>query len=129
MSASSAFKIEPNTPQAWREAFLAMKPSVVPCHGLTPTSWQAVHAASLAFLDKHADEAGRLGWTTLQLFGAHPDLGVIRSDFCGAMVLSGDLVSEVHPDFIRFERTRFFRTIPGRPAGAVPIWATRKAKG
>ncbi|KQO53584.1 MULTISPECIES: hypothetical protein [unclassified Methylobacterium] len=126
MSASPASKIEPNSPQAWREAFLHMKPSVVPCPGLTPVSWQAVHAASLDFLDKYADEAGRLGWTTLQLFGVHPDLGVIRSDFCGAMVLSGDLVTEVHPDFIRFARTRYFRNVPGRPIGAVPIWAKRR---
>ncbi|MCC0808435.1 hypothetical protein FPV16_19835 [Methylobacterium sp. W2] len=126
MSASPAFKIEPGSPQAWREAFLGMKPSVVPCPGLTPAGWQAVHAASLDFLDKHADEAGRLGWTTLQLFGVHPDLGVIRSDFCGAMVLSGDLVSKVETDFIRFERTRYFRDVPGRPKGAVPIWAVKR---
>lgn len=126
MSASPAFKIEPGSPQAWREAFLNMKPSVVPCFGLTPTTWPAVHAASLDFLDKHADEAGRLGWTTLQLFGVHPDLGVIRSDFCGAMVLSGDLVTEVHADFIRFARTRYFRNVPGRPTGAVPIWTKRR---
>ncbi|MHC1999543.1 hypothetical protein ACYQR9_03750 [Methylobacterium sp. CM6241] len=126
MSASPAFKIEPNSPQAWREAFLNLKPSVVSCSGLTPTSWPAIHAASLDFLDKHADEAGRLGWTTLQLFGVHSDLGVIRSDFCGAMVLSGDLVTEVHPDFIRFARTRYFRYVPGRPTGAVPIWTKRQ---
>ncbi|MBO1022997.1 hypothetical protein IPV08_23865 [Methylobacterium sp. SD274] len=126
MSASPAFKIEANSPQEWREAFLSIKPSVVPCPGLTAASWQAVHAASLDFLDKHADEAGRLGWTTLQLFGVHPDLGVIRSDFCGAMVLSGDLVSEAHADFIRFERTRYFRNVPGRPKGAVPIWSAKR---
>lgn len=126
MSASPAFKIEPGSPQAWREAFLGMKPSVVPCAGLTAQSWQAVHAATIDFLDKYADEAGRLGWTTLQLFGVHPDLGVIRSDFCGAMVLSGDLVSKVEADFIRFERTRYFRNVPGKPKGAVPIWAVKR---
>ncbi|MCJ2127532.1 hypothetical protein [Methylobacterium sp. E-045] len=126
MSASPAFKIEPGSPQAWREAFLDMKPSVVPCPGLTPAGWQAVHAASLDFLDKHADEAGRLGRTTLQLFGVHPSLGVIRSDFCGAMVLSGDLVSRVEADFIRFEGTRYFRDVPGRPKGTVPIWAVKR---
>ena len=45
MSASPAFKIEPGSPQAWREAFLRMKPSVVPCAGLTAQGWQVVHAA------------------------------------------------------------------------------------
>ncbi|WP_243981124.1 hypothetical protein [Methylobacterium sp. E-045] len=98
----------------------------MPSSGLTPASWQAIHTASLDFLNKHADEAGRLGWTTLRLFGVHPDLGVIRSDFCRAMVLSGDLVSEVQADFIRFERTRYFRDVPGRSKGAVPIWAARR---
>ncbi|WP_019905738.1 hypothetical protein [Methylobacterium sp. 77] len=99
---------------------------MVPCAGLTPSTWPAIHATSLDFLDKHADEAGRRGWTTLQLFGVHPDLSVIRSKFCGAMVLGGGLASEVHADFIRFERTRFCRTIPGRPTGAVPIWAVKR---
>ncbi|MCC0808800.1 hypothetical protein FPV16_21765 [Methylobacterium sp. W2] len=126
MSASPTFEIEQGSRQAWHEAFLGMKPSVVPCPGLTAQGWQAVHAASLDFLDKHADEAGRLGWTTLQLFGVHPDLGVIRSDFCGVMLLSGDLVSKVEADFIRFERTRYFRDVPGRPKGAVPIWAVKR---
>ncbi|MCC0809347.1 hypothetical protein FPV16_24645 [Methylobacterium sp. W2] len=125
MSPSPAFKIEPGSPQAWREAFLDMKPSVVPCPGLTPAGWQAVHAACFDFLDKHADEAGRLGWTTLQLFGVHLFLGVIRSDFCGAMVLNGDLVSAVDENSIRFERTRYYRNTIGKPAGAVPIWAAK----
>ncbi|MCJ2128457.1 hypothetical protein MKK51_06300 [Methylobacterium sp. E-045] len=93
---------------------------------MTPAGWQAVHAASLDFPHKHADEAGRHGWTTMQLFGVYPSLGVIRSDFCGAMVLSGDLVSKVEADFIRFERTRCFRDVPGRPTGAVPIWAVKR---
>ncbi|WP_419952223.1 hypothetical protein [Methylobacterium sp.] len=126
MSASPAFKIEPGSPQSWREAFLSMKPNVVPCPGLTVQNWQGVHAAALDFLDKYADEAGRLGWTTLDLFGVHPELGVIRSDFCGALVLSSDLVSKVEPAFIRFERTRYFRTVPGRPHGAVPIWTVKR---
>ncbi|WP_027173322.1 hypothetical protein [Methylobacterium sp. 10] len=125
MSASPAFKIEPGSPQARREAFLGMKPSVVPCAGLKAQSWQAVHPATLDFLDKHADEAVRLGWTTLQLFDAHPDLGVIRSDFCGAMVLSGEVVSAVEANAIPLKRTRYFRNVPGRPKGAVPIWSAK----
>lgn len=103
-----------------------MKPSVVPCPGLTFQKWQGVHAAALDFLDRHADDAARLGWTTLQLFGVHPDNGVIRSDFCGAMVLSGDMVSAVEENAIVFQRTRYYRNTIGKPAGAVPIWAVKR---
>ncbi|WP_227435692.1 hypothetical protein [Methylobacterium sp. W2] len=34
---------------------------------------------------------------------------------------SGDPVSKVEAAFIRFEGTRSFRTVPGKPKGTVPI--------
>ncbi|KQP60605.1 hypothetical protein [Methylobacterium sp. Leaf108] len=123
MPASPAFHIKPDTPQAWRSAFLGMKPGVVPCPGMTPAKWQAVHAAALDFLDKHADAAAALGWTTEQLFGVDPSHGVIRVDFCGAMVLSGEIVSKVEANAIAFEKGTYRRDNPGRPDGAVAIWA------
>ncbi|KQT10554.1 hypothetical protein ASG40_20080 [Methylobacterium sp. Leaf399] len=123
MSASPVFTIEPDTPQAWRSAFLGMKPGVVPCPGMTSAKWRAIHAAALCFLDKHADEAAALGWTTEQLFGVHPSHGVIRVDFCGALVLSGEIVSKVETNVIALEKGICRRDNPGRPDGAVPIWA------
>lgn len=82
----------------------------------------AVHAAALDFLDRFADDAGALGWTTAQLFGVHPSLGVIRSDYCGALMLSGETVTAVQPNRIVFIRTHYRRDPPGVPEG-IPIWA------
>ncbi|MCC0808532.1 hypothetical protein FPV16_20365 [Methylobacterium sp. W2] len=53
MSASPALQIEPGSPQAWREAFLGMKPSVGPCGGLTAKS-------SSAGRQPQAPQAGRV---------------------------------------------------------------------
>jgi hypothetical protein len=83
----------------------------------------AVHAAALAFFDQFADEAGALGWTTAQLFGVHPEFGVLRSDYCGALVLSGETVTAVEPNRILFQRTHYRRGVPGQPLDGVPLWA------
>ncbi|WP_244479990.1 hypothetical protein [Methylobacterium sp. Leaf94] len=82
----------------------------------------AMHEAAIEFLDRYADQAVALGWSTLDLFGVHPQAGTIRPDYCGAMVLSGEKVSSVLADRIVFERTTHRRDKPGRPSGAVPLW-------
>ncbi|KQO76405.1 hypothetical protein [Methylobacterium sp. Leaf88] len=122
MSASPKPKLVPADPALWRKAFLDLRPSVSPCPGLTGTNWTAMHEAAIDFLDRYADQAVALGWTTLDLWGVHPQAGTIRPDFCGAMVLSGEKVSAVHTDRIAFERTTYRRDKPGRPGGAVPLW-------
>ena len=121
MSASLAFSIEHPDVAAWRQAFLALKPGVSPCPGLAGPKWQLVHTATIEFLDRYADEAVGYGWTTLQLFGVHPALGVLRSDFCGALVLSGERMSGVEANRILFQRTHYRRDVPGVPTGGVPI--------
>jgi hypothetical protein len=125
MSASPSIPLCSSEVRAWREGFLSLKPGVSPCPGLARAKWVAVHTAALAFLDRLADDASALGWTTAQLFGAHPQLGVIRSDHCGALVLSGETVTAVEPDRIVFERTHYRRSLPGQPSDSVPIWSFR----
>ena len=78
MSASP--QIVPADPQAWRQGFLNLRPSVVPCPGLTMQSWGSVHEKCADFLDRWADEAAGLGWTTLDLFANAQRVGVIRVD-------------------------------------------------
>jgi len=64
-----------------------------------------------------------MGWTTLELFGVHPVVGVSRVDCCGAlMVSSGSPIAEVTPALIRYRnRLAYRRTPPGGPS--VPVWA------
>ena len=122
MSASPAFQIQHPDVAAWRQAFSALKPSVSPCPGLTGPKWQSVHAAALEFLDRYAEEAAVFGWTTLELFGVHPSLGVLRSDYCGALVLSGEKVSGVELNRLLFQRTHYRRDVPGVPSEGRPLW-------
>jgi hypothetical protein len=70
----------------WGKAFLDLRPSVSPCPGLTGANWAAIHENAVTFLDRWADEAVRLGWTTLDCFGVHPEAGTIRPDYCGAVI-------------------------------------------
>ena len=115
-------KIVPADPKLWRQGFLTLSPGVSPCHGLTGANWTAIHAKGIDFLDRWADQAVALGWTTLDCWGVHPEAGTIRSDFCGALVLSTDLVSGITETRMRFVNTTFYRDTPGRPEGAVPLW-------
>ncbi len=84
-----------------------------------------MNAAALDFLDFYADEAVSFGWSTLELFGVHPELGDLRSDYCGALVLSGEKVSGVEPNRLLFQRTHYRRDVPGVPSGGVPLRALK----
>ena len=64
-----------------------------------------------------------LGWTTLDLFGVHPEAGAIRPDFCGALVLSDAPVTAITTNRMAFLNTAFYWDTPGKPASAVPLWA------
>lgn len=66
-----------------------MKTSVPPCPGLPGVKWAAVRAAALDALDRFDAELTEHNWTASELFGVHPQAGVIRANFCGALVLSG----------------------------------------
>jgi hypothetical protein len=109
-------------PQVWRNGFLDLRPSVSPCPGLTGANWTGIHAKGIDFLDRWADEAAAMGWTTLDLFGGHPKVRTVRVDFCGALMMSTDFVLRITENRMRFTNTTFHRDTPGRPDGAVALW-------
>ena len=117
-----ASPIAPADPALWRKAFLDLRPSVVPCPGFTALSWANTHEKCVDFLNRWADEAAALGWTTLELFGVHPSVGLVRPDFCGGIVISDAKVTAVTTNRIAFVNTAHYRDTPGRPDGAVPLW-------
>lgn len=114
--------IIPADPKLWRQGFIDLRPTVSPCTGLTGANWTAIHAKGLDFLDRWADQAAALGWTTLQLWGVNPKNGTVRVDFCGALVMGAPLVDTVLEDRIQAGNTTFYRNTPGKPEGAVPLW-------
>ena len=114
-------KIVPADPKLWRQGFVDLRPSVVPCPGFTLQSCGGAHEACVEFPDRWADEAAGLGWTTVEAFGVHPEVGTIRPDFCGAMMLSAERVSSVSDKHMRFRNMTFYRYKLGRPSGAVSL--------
>ena len=123
MSASPKPKLVPAEPEIWRKAFLDLRPSVVPCPGFTVQSWGGAHEACVEFLDRWADEAAGLNWTTLELFGVHPEVGTIRPDFCGAHDAQRLSACPRSPDkHMRLREHAFYRDKPGLPSSAVPLW-------
>lgn len=108
--------------RAWRDGIESMKPTGSPCPGLHGEGWQRTHAAMLAFLARFGAEAQDLGWTDLDLFGVHPQIGTGRADYCGALVLSEKPVEAIGDTWLRYGAWTYRRDKPGKPKG-VPIWA------
>ncbi len=81
----------------------------------------------LRFLAEHADRAAELEWTTEDLFGVHPQVGAVRVDACGALMVSaGKPVVAVDRDWISFGVSRYYR--PAVPTPSVPVWDWREPK-
>ena len=105
----------------WRLAFAALSPDRIPCPGYTSTGWASVHARVLAFLDTFGDQAEALGWTAPRLFNVHPEIGVIRPDACGGLVLPiGGPVRAITAATISFGHLTH-RDMPGRAQGVL-VW-------
>jgi hypothetical protein len=84
-----------------------------------------VQANALDFLDRHGEEAERLGWTDVELFGVHPVVGVIRVDCAGALMLTvGGKVESVEAKAIRYVNGLAFRPGVGS-SPSVPVWSFR----
>src|SRR4051794_8126224 len=106
----------------WKQGLARLAPSRAPCPGFRAGQWPRVHAAALDFLANTAETAAALGWSTVELFGVHPVVGVSRVDCCGALMVSnGNPIAEITPDLIRYANgLAYRRTPPGGPT--VPVW-------
>ena len=78
---------------------LCLNPQLDPCAGFRTGDWPCIHRAIRAFLDGYlAQLAADIGWTDLELFAVHREVGVARLDACGALMASrGVLVTQVTP--------------------------------
>ena len=87
--------------------------------------WQQVVADAGRFLRDSGPQASALGWTTLDIFGAHPTHPIQRIDCAGLiLLLHGDelVALTVETGHIR-TRTGAPMTFPRRRRpGAVPLW-------
>ncbi len=80
----------------------------------------------LDFLERFGAQAVELRWTDLDLFSVHAQHGTIRSDYCGALVITGRTTETIDADRIGFGNLTYYRTQVGNPQPrrrGVPLWA------
>ena len=73
----------PDTPAGLGDALLAHSFARDPCPGFRLDAWARARANALDFIERHGPEAHRLSWTAPELFGVHPEVGVVRVDGWG----------------------------------------------
>ncbi|WP_458428605.1 hypothetical protein [Methylorubrum populi] len=105
----------------WRKAFGVLRPTSPPCRYVTATAWASIHEACTDFIERFGADAVRLGWTAPQLFGVHPEHGLLRVDYCGVMMVGGRKAIGIEADRILFGNLTGYRNVPGAPTG-IPIW-------
>jgi hypothetical protein len=94
---------------AWRAGWATLDANTPPCPGLSADRWRGVHRVGTQFLDPDARPCRALtavecGWTVLGLFGVHRELGAVRGDCSGAILVSGGLsIIAVTAQVIRFQ--------------------------
>jgi hypothetical protein len=94
-----------------------------PC--IRAARWQQVVADAGRFLRDWAAQAAALGWTTADIFGAHPTHPLQRIDCAGLiLLLHGDQLVALTVEAGHIQtRTGAPMTFPrGRRPGAVPLW-------
>jgi hypothetical protein len=97
------------------------------CPGMVrPDRWRQAIIDAGRFLDQWGAQAAALGWSTLNVFGAHPTHPVERVD-CAGLVwsLRDDELLAITADTARIRRqSGAILTYYRRPGpGTVPLWA------
>lgn len=106
--------------RTWLDAFERLSSQREPCPGFRAGDWPKVYRAAVAFLEDFGEQASALGWATLDLFGVHPDVGMVRVDCAGALMVSGGArVVALTADTIRYVDGLTYRRTALGPAVAV----------
>ncbi len=108
----------------WFESLERLSPEEDPCPGFRTGHWRTARASSLAFIEQFGEQAAALGWTTRELFGVDPEVGIVRVDQTGALMLTGrNNVVALTAETIRYDDELIYRRAPR--GLAVPVWDFR----
>ena len=128
LQAETTFADLPPAAAEWKRALLTLRADRSPCQRLGPTAWTTMLESALDFVDRFGAEADALGWTAPQLFGVHPQRGTLRTDWCGALMLSGRKATGIDARSVAFGNTCAYRDTLGAPVG-MPIWEFAAKQG
>jgi len=85
-------------PREWAEGFARLDLAAPPA-GFDAKRWRTLIDDGGKFLDRWGGEAARLGWSVLDLFGAHPVAPAFRYDAAGLVnLISGGDVVDIRTD-------------------------------
>lgn len=114
----------PGVPAEWVEGAHLL--AAMPCpQSFDPRRWATLQADAMAFLGRWAATAHALGWSTLDVWGAHPRAPDARHDMKGLVLLiGGDEITAITADAARLHTfSGAVLTAYRRPvSGAVPVW-------
>jgi hypothetical protein len=99
---------------------------------IKPNRWRLIIADSHRFVDRWGAQAVALGWSTFDIFGAHPTHPVERLDLAGLVILlHGDSLLALTADSARIGTTSGALLTYRRRSrpGAVPLWDLPALKG
>jgi hypothetical protein len=111
--------------ELWRAGVAGLDPLIDPCPGFRTNSWSAIYRQIVRFLDSPlARIAAEAGWTDIELFGVHREVGAARFDTLGVLLVNshGVPVTQVAENFIRLANGNAVRRVPMDQAITVPIW-------
>jgi hypothetical protein len=114
----------------WRAGVASLRTMAGP--RVRPDRWQQTMVDAGRFLDHWGAQAAALGWSTLDVFGAHPTHPTERLDCAGLIILlHGDELAAFTADITRFRNNSgalltYYRR---RRQGAVPLWELRPPQG
>lgn len=107
---------------SWRAGMVSFVGSGAPCPGLGLDVWERTRYRVAPFLDKFGDRAVALGWDAHDLFGVDPEVGLVRPERCGALMLSrGRQIVTIDDRAVTFDDGRKFEK-SARANPSIPVW-------
>ena len=87
---SDNYIVEHNTGvlREWAEGFARLD-GMAPPAGIAAHCWRELVDNAGRFIDRWAAQAGSLGWTTVTIFGCHPEAPLARCDMQGLVFVIG----------------------------------------
>lgn len=112
-------------PRNWTEGYAALA-AMPPPTGFSPERWERLVRAAGKFVARWGADAARLGWSTLDVFGAHQGAPASRFDAMGLVLLLNRCevvgIDQDGADVVTVTDARQrFRRRP-LPPGTVPLW-------
>jgi hypothetical protein len=93
---TTVLDIPPDVPEDWAQGVVKLL-GAEPVEGFSSDRWRQTGEDAKRLLRDHGAAAARCGWSTLDLFGAHPVAPAARYDSAGlALLLRGGAVTEIN---------------------------------